>query len=349
LWILLAAYQKPLTVLELSIELGISAPYMEDEVRSLVQNQLMRELPGGKFQTDFVILPAANLQVKHRIYERCFPEYFDRLIEILERNRERLSTGNLNSAGFSWDRLLWVYLHIVTDRMLDLFQEENCLFPFLSDIPIRPNGGRWIALGWIETEPSDMEAQTKTWKAYLPGDGPVHKLGRRVQGYFHHWNGADSSVFFDIPDELFILCGKIIKKELAISKLTEDEKYLFGIAIERKLFLPADAQEQNTAQAGSAFRQNFYFADREADREIEILSRELYPAVRKYFAEAWKIILAAFEPGIPGHLSWQMGYILSNYLQSFVTCALYEAMGRKLLSQPDENSREWLSLYMSEN
>ena len=55
--ILLAAYNEPLTIIELCDELGISAPYIEDEVESLVENQFMNEVAKGKYQTDFVILP----------------------------------------------------------------------------------------------------------------------------------------------------------------------------------------------------------------------------------------------------------------------------------------------------
>ena len=41
--ILLAAYRKPLSVEELCAELGVSAPYVEDEVDYLTRNELMKE------------------------------------------------------------------------------------------------------------------------------------------------------------------------------------------------------------------------------------------------------------------------------------------------------------------
>jgi hypothetical protein len=39
---------------------------------------------------------------------------------------------------------------------------------------------------------------------------------------------------------------------------------------------------------------------------------------------------------------------MSNYLNPFVTCSLYEAYNKGLLSQPDENNKEWLSLFAAE-
>ena len=46
--ILLAAYKEPLTVKQLCIELGASAPYIEDEIEHLVKNQLMKAVSGGR-------------------------------------------------------------------------------------------------------------------------------------------------------------------------------------------------------------------------------------------------------------------------------------------------------------
>ncbi len=55
--ILLAAYKEPLTITELSNELGISAPYIEDEVEYLVQNQLMKEVSRGNIKPILLSCP----------------------------------------------------------------------------------------------------------------------------------------------------------------------------------------------------------------------------------------------------------------------------------------------------
>lgn len=334
--ILLAAYRQPVTIQELCVEMGVSAPYMEDEVQYLVDNQLMKAMPGGKYQTDFVILPNNDFQVDHEIYENCFPEYFRRLTELLEAHREQLNTEGFNRAGFTWDRLLWVYIHVMTEFALDKFRMAECGLLQDPDYPQRPNGGYWIALGWYQEEASIREEKMKTWKEYIPS-GLVHKIGKTfAQGFYHFWSGIDDSIFFGIPDGVFALCARIIKKEIAPSELTEDEKYLFGIAIEKKLFL----------RDGEDFRPNFYFADQETGKALRELAEEFYPEARESFSKAWKMVLERYEASVPKHLHWQMGNFLSNYLNLFVTCSLYEGVKEHLLSQPDENNREWLSLYV---
>ena len=52
--IVLAAYEKPMSIEELSLELGVSAPYLEDELDILLKNNFMRKI-GNKYQTDFLI------------------------------------------------------------------------------------------------------------------------------------------------------------------------------------------------------------------------------------------------------------------------------------------------------
>lgn len=337
--ILLAAYQKPLTSQELCAELGISAPYIEDDVRYLVKNQLLAETAPGKYQTDFVILPGDAAEMAVHLYESCFPEYADKLIGCLEKHKERLTSPAFNTAGFSFERLLWVYIHIVTDSALNQFRHEVCRTVRYADVPHRPNGGRWIALGFENSLFSRAKSDSASWKEYIPFDGPVQKSGSEfVQGFFHYWSGLDSTVFFNLPDGVFALCRKIVKGEASVGSLNGEEQYLFSIAVEKKLFV----------QCGNGFRQNYYFADSEARRQIEAIANGFYGTALPCFKKAWRHILAVYQATVPKHLHWQMGNFLSNYLNHFVTCSLYDGLKSGALSLPDENNTKWLSLFASE-
>lgn len=55
--ILCAANNNPSTIEELSMELGISMPYMEEEVHILEEAELLRKLSGEKYLTNFFISP----------------------------------------------------------------------------------------------------------------------------------------------------------------------------------------------------------------------------------------------------------------------------------------------------
>jgi RNA polymerase sigma factor (sigma-70 family) len=334
--ILLAAYKAPVSVEELCVELGISAPYIEDEIGYLVDNQLMKEVSAGKYQTDFVILPGQNVGMADKIYETCFPAYYHELLAFLESNKEILSGEKFNTAGFAWDRLLWVYIHMITDICLCKFKREECKIVMYDDIPNRPNGGKWIALGFENSFFFEIEPE---WKKYHPFDGPVHKGGNDfAQGFFHYWSGLDSSIFFDIPDGVFALCREIIKGNISAEDLNDEQKYLFSVALEKKLFIKTD----------NGFRQNYCFIDGTQRHAIEKLAYAFYETAKKYCKTAYDLVLKEYLPGVPLHLQWQMGNFLSNHLNNFVTCSLYEGVRNGILSQPDEFNKEWLSLFASE-
>lgn len=334
--ILLAAYQKPLTIEELCIELGFPAPYMEDEISSLLENQLMKEVSSGKYQTDFVILSGSNVFIADKIYDDCFPYYYKKLMNLLDNNKSMLMSDKFNIAGFTWDRLLWVYIQMITDINLCKFKREECKKVMYDNIPQRPNGGQWIALGF---DNSIIFNGSSEFKEYCPWDGPVHKsMNDFAQGFFHYWSGLDSSVFFDIPDGVFELGRGIIKDEIDINNFTDEQKYIFSTALEKKLFI-------NTSDG---FKLNYYFVPRYEYKEIENLAYSFYDEAKVEFAKAYNLVLDEYLPKIPKHLHWQMGNFLSNNLNCFVTCSLYDAVNDDKLSIPDSNNKEWLSLFASE-
>lgn len=337
--ILLAAYKAPLDIEELCRELGTPAAYIEDEVKSLVKNQLMKEISAGKFQTDFVILPGQNTGMANKLYNACFPDYYNALLGFLNEHKDILISNKFNTAGFSWTRLLWVYIHIITDINLSKFGHEVCKSVSYNDVPERPNGGKWIALGYNNGWFFDNRENESKWKEYIPFDGPVHKTGRDfAQGFFHYWSGLDSNVFFDIPDGVFAVCREIIKGNLSPDHLTDEQKYLFSIALEKKLFF----------KDGDSFKQNYYFIRHSEMEQLEQLAYEFYPIAQKYFNKAYDLVLYEYKATVPKHLHWQMGNFLSNNLRYFVTCSLYEGVKNGVLSTPDENNKDWLSLFASE-
>jgi len=333
--ILLAAYKEPLSVQELALELGIAAPYIEDEAEYLTSQQLMKK-SGDKYQTDFVILPDCTTGIVEKIYESCFSGYFNELLNLIENNKEKLISSQFNPAGFTWERLLWMYLHLFTDRNLDKYRVIACKGIYGDNIPDRPNGGKWIAIGWGSIF-DQIQAKNGN-KKYMSWDGPVHKpTYDKAQGFFHHWSGTDSSVFFDIPVGVFAICRDVIKGADP-GKLSEEDKLLFSHAIENKLFI----------KTNDGFKLNYCFIGNEQMQFIQSLCGDFYEKAGGYFKKAWDVITDEFEKIVPKNLHWQMGNLLSNYLNPFVTCSLYEAYNKGLLSQPDENNKAWLSLFATE-
>ena len=337
--ILLAAYQNPMRIEDLCMELGIPAAYIEDDVAYLKNNQLLKEVSAGKYQTDFVILPGNNTSMAVHIYQSCFPAYYDALISHLNQYKDTFLAPKNNIVGFTWERLLWVYIHMVTDIAANRFRDEVCHIIHYHDMPDRPQGGKWIALGYHNSYDSDSEATDSEWKEYVPFDGPVHKPGSEfVQGYYHYWSGLDSNVFFHLPDGIFELCRKIIKGELHSETLHDEQKYLFSVAIENNLFVQKDG----------GLIPNYFFIGREGRRMVETVALEFYDTALPFFNRAWEMVLSEYQSTVPGRLHFQMANFLSNHLSRFVPCSLYVALNNGDISVPEGKGKAWLSLFASE-
>lgn len=294
----------------------------------------MKEVSKGKYQTDFVILPGNNPNIASKIYACAFPEFYKRLMEFVQARKDILTEKRFNKAGFEWNRLLWVYIHIFAEFAVKYYRYIKNVHIRYEDIPLRPNGGKWIAFGYDNSDTSP-----KKFEKYQGWDGPVHKLESAfTQGFFHIWSDVDSSAYFDTPDEVFALCREIIKGNVRVGEMTEEQKYLFSIALERKLFVKENGE----------FKQNYYYINGNERRELEVMAQEFSKEVVSIIENAYKLVLDEYESSVPKHLHWQMGNFLSNNLNVFVTCSLFEAEKDGALSEPDESNKYWLSLFASE-
>ncbi len=348
--ILLAAYRSPMTIEELCRETGIPAVYMEDEVYALAKEQLLREVSSGKYQTDFVILAHdMALEMNDRIEEVFFrrPEgqtaYTHLLLDWLTTRREELESPRFNLSGFTWERLLWAYLPYFIHETGSRFKQEEGLTLSWADMPYRPDGGRWIALGF---DNSRIDRNSPLLKRAHPSDLCLQQAvgaGAYEMAHFLEWgalNGrVDSSIFFETPHDVFVLGRAIIKGELAVSELDERQKYLFSVALEKHLFDRAP---------NGGYICNYYFVPAPAREELEAMVDELYPLVKPYYRAAYDMVLEAYRRQVPTHLHGQMGNFLTNFINYFIPCALAAAFRAGKLSEPCGDGRVWLSLFASE-
>ena len=80
---MLAAYRTPATAEELAMEVGVALPYMEEELRGLVDATLMKK-NGNKYQTNFFIV-SADAQEKINVHLRAItPELTRAVISAME-------------------------------------------------------------------------------------------------------------------------------------------------------------------------------------------------------------------------------------------------------------------------
>jgi len=152
--ILLAAYRTPSTAEELAMEVGVALPYMEEELRGLVDATLMKK-NGNKYETNFFIV-SADAQEKINVHLRAItPELTRAVISAMEYeiNWKNENCPEWHEGYQPFEDMKWALLMAETDAI-----NGRTLKPFnkdAKDVPnigswghtLRPNGGEWDLLG----------------------------------------------------------------------------------------------------------------------------------------------------------------------------------------------------------
>jgi len=144
--ILIAAYEKPVTCVEIALALGIPTAYIENAVNDLVESELMQRM-GSKVYTDFMIITTGQnlnkLEVQIEFSKRHYTVIWNYLSEFIDKIREK--AGNIQLAENERKKLeYFILLHLFSNG---IYQAVQRIVPSKHEFPLRPNGGKWIAFG----------------------------------------------------------------------------------------------------------------------------------------------------------------------------------------------------------
>ncbi len=123
--ILASAYYTPSTIRELSIELGVASPYMEDEVASLEKFDLIKNVGSDKYQTNLLILDGGTRQ---EFVDKIAPISAEVMGKALTSARSKLDA--IKKIGFigsqnSDNRILWALSYLLANRSHNRFGEKH--------------------------------------------------------------------------------------------------------------------------------------------------------------------------------------------------------------------------------
>lgn len=207
--IFLACYDNPCTARELSIELGVALPYMEDTLERLTRETLLSK-NGGKYKTDFPIISRDAREKLHGFYAGILP----RMVAMLEENTDRLmeqyaEAGVSFYGGWvSYDEAKWVLLMEFYKQFYDLC--GNSPKETLGQTA-RKNQGIWdvVAFEMFEDAPEGVgyHSQTNGFVHYRFGYGGIDSrtpdnLSEAATGVLHRIVTGESVGESDIVPEL---------------------------------------------------------------------------------------------------------------------------------------------------
>lgn len=141
--IFLEAYENPQTAEELSLELGIALPYMEDELERLTREELMRKYDNGKYETNFKIISREEQLKEFETCKKIQKPLTDKLCTLIdtymEKDGAKVDMNNIGYEAAKWALLV---------KTFDWFDMSYFGDKFSKSYPKRPDNGQWELTGF---------------------------------------------------------------------------------------------------------------------------------------------------------------------------------------------------------
>ncbi len=145
--IFLETYKNPQTAKELSLELGVALPYIEDELEFLIREQLLTKTE-NKYQTAFEIISKEEQRKKHDINRKVQKSLTSKICELIDTYiREDGSKVNYDYVGY--EAAKWALIVRAFDYLQYSAKETNTTSKEYRNVyPSRPDDGVWMLTGY---------------------------------------------------------------------------------------------------------------------------------------------------------------------------------------------------------
>ncbi|MBO5273762.1 MAG: sigma-70 family RNA polymerase sigma factor [Clostridia bacterium] len=114
--ILYSAYYTPMTIGELSVELGVSVVYLEDEIELLMKYGFLTKTEKGKYQTGLCIFTEAYDREFYRAAEENFTCRLGKILASVKGKLPEIRALGFNGCGMEENRLMWaLYFNLLRE------------------------------------------------------------------------------------------------------------------------------------------------------------------------------------------------------------------------------------------
>ena len=214
--ILCHAHNNPCTIQELALELGIAAPYMEEEVELLLQAELLKKINHEKYLTNFFIVPR---ECQNEINEKCcdFAEQHAAVFwQLAEKALKKATELGVTTGDYS-DNDAQMFFAFYLEQII----ENSCFSVNWHSHFKRADGGSWGLIGFESGSACRLPStffnnSGNGWKGVY-WDGYQAHPGDAIFGKRRYKN--------DVPDSYLNMTLKMLAKSSDPASFSEMEKH----------------------------------------------------------------------------------------------------------------------------
>ena len=250
--LLILAYEKPISISDLSKKIGVATAYCEPVVKKLLEGELMKQMGDGKVYTDFIIYHAEDY-VKYIKEQEAFAEKY--LEAYLGPAKEAIN--ELRKTDFySLPLERYMLIHIACEG---LSLCDRTLPPQV--FPDRPNGGKWIAFGTIYPDNYKISEDKKGKEEY----GMSGQRWTRLENYLDKYNLC----FYNYETSLYPYTTKFAEGFASIQENESNMLKLFCL-IKNKISPNTVDLDERIIKAIPLFKENGFIEEKNGELNLTV-------------------------------------------------------------------------------
>ncbi len=325
--ILLYASNNPCTLEELSMELGIALPYMEEEVGILHRATLLKK-QGDKYITDFFILDKNCRLEFYNTLRQSAKERSKLIQEIIEDmlpdiRALGIAGNHLDDNHICW----WLVPHIIDYIIRNTKQDPSMYRP-----PKRANGETW---GFVGYEAAELP------ESIFMGHNGTGNGSKKGCNYFWSYKINDYKMCDQCGEMSWdgvMLLGECLRNHRLITSFTDSEN---------RVWQGIDGKHAHANESGEIIPDILVMTDEQLEEIHRFLKEHKnYPALMENATTVYKKLNAILQNYSHEVLHYSVDYYISMEMYTMRMMAVHDLVDNGFLQLPDDPKKSTLGMHL---